>query len=90
MVLESTRWAQGKAAYAEANRMVLLFPQSSVAGAWGSDCWDWAGAHTGAAFDTHSGVQIGAVVGMVQDLEALLRRGTPVPGPWPPPLADQA
>jgi hypothetical protein len=74
----------GKAAYAEGNAVIVLYPQASVYGAWGADCWDWAGAATGADFDTHGGVQLGAVVAMLAGLEALLRDGVPMPGPWPP------
>ena len=74
----------GKAAYAESNGLILLYPQASVQGAWGADCWDWAGDATGPDFDTHNGVQLGAVVAMVGDLEAIIEGGKPMPVPWPP------
>ena len=75
----------GKAAYAESNELVLLYPQASMYGAWGGDCWDWAGDATGAEFDTHHGVQIGAVVRMLRGLEGLVRGARPMPSEWPPP-----
>ncbi len=75
----------GKAAYAESNRLILLYPQASVAGPWGGDCWDWAGAATGAEFDTKDSVQLSAVMAMLSDLENLVREGKPMPSEWPPP-----
>ena len=74
----------GKAAYAESNRLIVLYPQASVAGAWGGDCWDWAGDATGPEFDTHDGVQLGAVMRMLAGLEELVRTGEPMPKVWPP------
>ena len=74
----------GKAAYAESNRLILLYPQASVAGPWGGDCWDWAGSATGPDFDTQHGVQLTAVRQMLGGLEELVRGGRPMPSDWPP------
>lgn len=74
----------GKAAYAESNAIILLYPQASVAGPWGG-CWDWAGSATGTEFDTRHGVQLSAVMRMLSGMEDLVRGGKPMPSEWPPP-----
>ena len=75
----------GKAAYAENNQLVLLYPQASVYGAWGGGCWDWAGDVTGAEFDTHQSVQLGAVARMLRGLEGLVRSAKSMPSERLPP-----
>ena len=61
-------------AYAEANSLVVLYPQAAdKANPVGGGCWDWEG-YTTLDFDTKRGVQIRAVVGMIQALPELLRR----------------
>lgn len=63
--------ANGLAAWAEANAIVLLFPQASDAGVDGGGCWDWYGA-TGSNFDTHSGLQLNAVLQMAERLASIV------------------
>ena len=57
-------------AYAEANSLVLIYPQS-IAGddnnPVGGGCFDWAGA-TGPMFDTRVGLQLRFVIQMMTDL----------------------
>eukprot|EP01051_Picozoa_sp_SAG22_P010868 SAG22_NODE_1005_length_6077_cov_3.132653_4_plen_80_part_00 len=75
----------GKASRAESNSLILLYPMASVYGAWGADCWDWAGDATGtASFDTKKGVQLSAVIAMLNGLEDILKSGAPMPRKWPP------
>ena len=58
----------GLPAYAEANNIVLLYPQSAKYNNPASDaCWDWYGA-TDEAFDTKDGVQIKFVLEMMRQL----------------------
>ena len=56
-------------AYAEANSLVILYPQSIAGDAnpVGGGCFDWAGA-TGPQFDTRSGLQLQFVLQMMTDL----------------------
>ena len=53
--------------HAEANDLIVVFPQASAGIGNPNGCWDWTGL-TGEAFDTRSGVQIGTVVRMINDL----------------------
>lgn len=55
-------------AYAEANQMVILYPQSgSVRNPAGGGCFDWYGA-VGKDFDTRTGTQLNAVLRMLREL----------------------
>ncbi len=64
--------------WADSNRLVLLFPQTSARNGWGGGwggnfvfnpraCWDWWG-YTGPAYATRAGAQIRAVRGMLERL----------------------
>ena len=69
----STAYAleSGTAAYAEANDMIVLHPQTDVKGMYGGGCWDWSGG-TGVDFDTHSGLQLRIVIKMLGNLTTLV------------------
>lgn len=60
----------GYAEWAEANDIVVLYPQAS----WGlgnlGGCWDWWGV-TGPGFDTKLGGQLLVVLAMIEDLDKL-------------------
>ena len=56
-----TRWA-------DSNRIVLLFPQTSPEAT--NSCWDWWG-YTGADYARRSGAQIAAIKGMVDRLAGI-------------------
>ena len=58
-------------AYAEANDIVILFPQSAAGNGnpVGGGCFDWYGA-THPAFDTRDGVQINMVLAMIRGLRS--------------------
>jgi hypothetical protein len=53
--------------HAEANDLIVLFPQAAAGPGNPNGCWDWTGL-TGSEFDTRSGAQISTVVRMVNDL----------------------
>ena len=68
--------SEGLPAYAEANEMVLLYPQSAKFNNPASDaCWDWYGATT-PLFDTKEGVQITFVLEMIRQLRGTAALGT--------------
>ncbi|MDR2208303.1 MAG: PHB depolymerase family esterase [Azoarcus sp.] len=52
--------------WAETNRLLVLYPQTSNTGD-PNGCWDWWG-YTGAAYHTRSAAQIGAVWKMIEHL----------------------
>eukprot|EP00038_Savillea_parva_P007664 m.171727 g.171727 ORF g.171727 m.171727 type:complete len:422 (-) comp13412_c0_seq1:249-1514(-) len=63
----------GLAAYAVANNMVIVYPQSQGKGnPVGDACFDWLG-HTGENFDTKQGVQLRTVMAILSDLPAILQ-----------------
>ncbi|MEK7356072.1 MAG: PHB depolymerase family esterase [Bdellovibrionota bacterium] len=53
--------------WAEANAIVVLYPQAKVSGGNPFSCWDWFG-YTGADYDTATGPQIVAIKAMVDRL----------------------
>eukprot|EP00729_Bicosta_minor_P014585 gene14584-6329_t len=57
--------------YAEANNIIIVFPQST----WGlgnlGGCWDWWGI-TGKDFDTKDSLQLNVVMKMINDLPNIL------------------
>jgi poly(3-hydroxybutyrate) depolymerase len=62
--------------WADAHRLIVLYPQTTARSGWGSDgsflfnprgCWDWWG-YTGAAYHTKNAPQIRAVRAMVERL----------------------
>ena len=59
--------------WADANRLIVLYPQAIARYAWWvwnpRGCWDWWG-YTGARYATKEGAQIRAVLGMVERLGA--------------------
>lgn len=56
-------------AYAEANNMVIVYPQSgSVNNPAGAGCFDWYGA-VGQDFDTRTGIQLNFVLRMIRELQ---------------------
>lgn len=67
----------GTAAYAEANRLIVLSPQTSRYGIYGGGCWDWSGG-TSAGFDTHAGLPLSFVRGMLTGLTRLIEGSS-----WP-------
>lgn len=55
-------------AYAELNKLVIIYPQCSRSpNPVGEGCWDWSGA-VGADFDTHTGVQLSTVINAMRGL----------------------
>jgi len=79
-------------AYAEANGMVILYPQAAHSpNPTGAGCFDWFGA-TNDAFDTRAGVQLGMVAAMITGLRSD-DEGLPPPNaaaPTAPPPAAPA
>jgi len=59
--------------WADANRLIVLYPQVKKTGGRFSDnpkgCWDWWG-YTGAGWDDKRGVQLRAIMAMVKRLES--------------------
>jgi hypothetical protein len=62
----------GYANWADANRMLVLFPQVSVGAVNPQGCWDWWG-YTGREYLTRKGPQIAAVRRMLDRLASDLR-----------------
>ena len=76
-------WAAhiGLLEWAEANALLVLFPQADTTVDWAA-CWDWTG-ETGAGFDTRDGLQLATVAGMLRDLQRIVSNGTePARGAW--------
>ena len=61
----------GTADYAESNGLLVLFPQTTRYGIYGSGCWDWSGG-VSADFDTHRGIQLNVVMAMLGRLGSLV------------------
>ena len=57
--------------WADNNRIVVLYPQTSAEATNG--CWDWWG-YTGTDYARKSGTQVGAIVAMVERLAGAARR----------------
>lgn len=65
--------------WADANRIVVLYPQTSEQATNG--CWDWWG-YTGIDYAQRSGAQIGAMVAMVERLSGAAPRCTEAMNGW--------
>ena len=59
----------GPRADAEANDMVVLYPQASGSPLSGEGCWNWEAFADDPNFDTKSGVQLGMVMSIAADLD---------------------
>lgn len=70
----------GSVGYAEANELVLLFPQAGERAfqSWYANCWDFWGSVTGDAADGKHGLQLQAVAAMLADIAGLVRDAIPV------------
>merc|ERR1712046_422462 len=57
---------------AEANNIVILYPQAVGADQWRDKnpegCWDWKGYYGRSNFDTHAGAHMNTVLAMLKDL----------------------
>ena len=76
MLSSSYMLGNGLAEYAEGAGLVILFPQASTRGPFGSDCWDWSGATGADSFDTRASVQLGLALSMLANVPAYLRNRT--------------
>ena len=65
--------------WADSNRIVVLYPQTSNEAL--NACWDWWG-YTGADYAQKSGVQVGAIVAMVERLAGVKGVCTEVLNGW--------
>jgi len=69
---------------AEANDIVVLYPQTVAASNWRSvnpdGCWDWKGYYSDPRFDTTEGAQLHTVLAMVDDLPNAVRKAASVLG----------
>jgi len=69
--------------YAEANNIVIVYPQAGGNPDVGAGCWNWlpynaAGFHD-PHFDTHEGAQLRTITNMVDSLDWALKEATVVP-----------
>jgi poly(3-hydroxybutyrate) depolymerase len=63
--------------WADANRMIILYPQTSATASNPKGCWDWFNAqYTDPAYATKNGIEVLAVQRMIERIA-----GTPVPNP---------
>merc|ERR1712039_855296 len=65
----------GLNAYAEANNIVVVYPQAADGrysdGSTG--CWDWDGSVVGSSFDTHDSLQLGTVMRVLANLSTIIK-----------------
>lgn len=59
--------------YAEANRIVVLYPQAAGSDSIGEGCFNWASYEDDPLFDTRLGVQLNTVLGMLAALPEVLQ-----------------
>lgn len=68
--------------YAEANGIVVIYPQAALLPGDQADCWNWNWEDTDPHYDTYSSVQLRTVAALVEDVPGIVRRGG---GAGPPP-----
>lgn len=66
--------------YAEANEMVVVYPQAAGSPHIGPGCWNWASFRDDPSFDTQDGIQLGVVHAMIDDLPNALAHATVTDG----------
>ena len=64
--------------YAEANGVVVLYPQDKGDARSGRGCWNWSAKRDDKNFDTREGVQLRTVVAMLADIDTAIGRGRAV------------
>eukprot|EP00931_Biecheleriopsis_adriatica_P025019 TRINITY_DN15467_c0_g1_i1.p1 TRINITY_DN15467_c0_g1~~TRINITY_DN15467_c0_g1_i1.p1 ORF type:complete len:391 (+),score=52.51 TRINITY_DN15467_c0_g1_i1:61-1173(+) len=64
--------------YAEANDIIVLYPQASGTVSSGVGCWNWGFAEDDPQFDTRESVQLRTVMNLIEDLENALQDGVEV------------
>lgn len=70
--------------YAEANDLVVVYPQAAGNNATGTGCWDWFDAGD-SDFDTRRGSQLSTVTALIADIDAALRGALVLPEDALPP-----
>ena len=58
--------------YAEANDVVVVYPQAAGSRDIGEGCFNWASYEDDPLFDTRLGVQLNTVINLLDDLRAAL------------------
>ena len=58
--------------YAEANDLVIVYPQAAGSDDVGEGCFNWASYEDDPLFDTRLGVQLNTVVDLLNDLKRAL------------------
>jgi len=61
--------------YAEANSMVVFYPQAGGDKKSGGGCWNWGFKKDDKYFDTQRSIQLGTVTAMVNDMHSALAQG---------------
>ena len=59
--------------YAEANSIIVLYPQTAGSKAAGDGCWNWISYKNDPWFDTRWGLQLGTVANLLIDLPNALQ-----------------
>lgn len=62
--------------YAEANELLVVYPQAAGSATSGEGCFNWASYEDDPLFDTRLGVQLNTVLNMLADLPNALRNDT--------------
>mmetsp|Transcript_129729 Transcript_129729/g.258818 ORF Transcript_129729/g.258818 Transcript_129729/m.258818 type:complete len:358 (-) Transcript_129729:163-1236(-) len=75
--------------YAEANNIIVVYPQAGGNPAIGTGCWNWLKYHGDPLFDTRHGAQLLTVLSLVEDLPGALLNATVVPNGDPVPPAKR-
>ena len=61
--------------WAEANEMIVVYPQAAGSASAGEGCWNWASYDDDPLFDTKHGAELTTIVHLVNDLQGALERG---------------
>lgn len=65
--------------YAEANRMIVLYPQAEGDHRTGKGCWNWGFVRDDTLFDTRRSIQLRTVLNMIANMSVALERATELP-----------
>jgi len=76
--------------YAEANKIILVYPQDAGDAHTGNGCWNWGFMGDDPKFDTKKSLQLRMVINMVADMKNILKNGQELPYNKSPPLESEA
>lgn len=65
--------------YAEANGLVIVYPQAGGSDSIGEGCWNWASYADDPLFDTRGGIQLNTVISLVDDIDHALAHWSTTP-----------